>query len=57
MNKKRGNAVKIRCVDTGEEFDAIKDADIKMGISGVAIYVAFKKGGKYHSGGYRWERI
>lgn len=53
----RGNAVRIKCVDTGEEFRAVKDAAEKVGVSDSAIYIALKKGGKYRSGGYRWERI
>lgn len=53
----RGNAVKVRCIDTGEEFEAIKDAAEKVGVSDTSIHTALKKGVKYHSGGYRWERI
>ena len=51
----RGNAVSVRCVDTGKVYAAIKDAADAVGVTGAAIQIAMKKGQR--SGGYRWERV
>ena len=55
--KQRGNAVKIRCVETGQVFDAIKDAAKWAGVTDSAIGAALKAGDGRKCGGYQWKRL
>lgn len=53
----RGNAKKIKCLETGMIFEAIKDAAKWAGVTDSAIYIALRIGGKRKSGGYTWIRV
>lgn len=51
----RGNAVRVKCIDTGKEYRAIKDAANEIGVTAASINRAIRKGQR--SGGFRWERV
>ena len=57
-NKKRGacapNAKKIRCIETGETFGCIKDADKKYGKQSIKLFFSKKQKTAY---GLHWEYI
>jgi hypothetical protein len=50
------NAVKVRCVETGEEYSSIKEAADITGIGKGSIQHAIS-GFSKTAGGFRWERI
>ena len=55
---KHPQARKVRCVETGEVFDTIKDAETKYKIShGKISSVCRGKYGRKTAGGFRWEWI
>ena len=55
---KHPKARKVRCIDTGEIFNTIKDAEVKYKIShGKISCVCNGKYGRKTAGGYKWEWV
>lgn len=48
-------ATPVRCVETGEKFNAIKDVCLKYNVNHSNLCRAIRNGGR--CGGYHWERI
>ena len=56
--EKHPKARKVRCIDTGEIFNTIKDAEIKYNVShGKISEVCAGKHGRKTAGGFKWEWV
>ena len=54
--RKYGNAVKVRCVETGKVYNSTVDAGLDVKIDRRTISKACKSI-KYTAGGYHWEKV
>jgi hypothetical protein len=53
----RGRARKVLCKETGQVFNAIKDAAIWAGVTSATIRQSIIKGDRRKAGGYTWKSV
>lgn len=48
--------IRVKKIETGEEYKSVREAGIKNGISDMTVWAALRRKDK-SGGGFHWERI